>query len=224
MHTKKFVSQAPYFTSFLLFFLFSMVAFGLYVQADWIHSFDQFISQPILDQRAENKTTFFIAFTHLGSVTAIVLSIVFFSSFLFWRTKQLGIAFWFALQALLGAGLLNHYVKEIFQRQRPTIKHLVVQGGYSFPSGHSMGSLICYGGIAFLLIQLTRRSIWKRCILFFTAVLVFLIGISRIYVGVHFPSDVLGGYLLGGAWLFLMIALYPRWLHWFNKRTSPHSE
>lgn len=224
MQTKKFVSQAPYFTSLLLFFLFTMVAFGLYVQADWIQSFDQFISQPILEQRSGNKTLFFIIFTHFGSVAAMILFVLLFSSFLFWRTKNLGMVFWFALQTILGAALLNHYVKEIFQRQRPTIKHLVVQGGYSFPSGHSMGSLICYGGIAFLLIQLTRRSIWKRCILFFTAVLVLLIGISRIYVGVHFPSDVLGGYLLGGAWLFLMIALYPRWLHWFNKRTSLHSE
>ncbi|MEG0268287.1 MAG: phosphatase PAP2 family protein [Carnobacterium sp.] len=105
---------------------------------------------------------------------------------------------------------MNLLVKIIFHRERPTIEHLVIQGGFSFPSGHSMGSLICYGGLAFLTFHLYKKSTPSLVVLLVTILFILLIGLSRIYVGVHFPSDVIGGYLLGASWLTLMIGLFPK--------------
>ena len=108
----------------------------------------------------------------------------------------------------IGAGALNQIAKLIFQRTRPTIEHLVLQDGYSFPSGHSMASLICYGGIVFLIFHLTQKNWirWTACL--FAILLIIMVGISRIYLGVHFPSDVLGGFCLAGSWLSLTTAFY----------------
>jgi undecaprenyl-diphosphatase len=109
---------------------------------------------------------------------------------------------------LIGAGkLLNVWLKELIARERPLGGVLV--GGhesYSFPSGHAMMSLLLYGYLAILLWRAydTRRA--RARIGMGAIMLVALIGMSRIYLGVHYPSDVLGGYVMGGAWLSLCLA------------------
>ena len=103
---------------------------------------------------------------------------------------------------------LNKVVKVIFKRPRPDVEyHLIEQGGYSFTSGHAITSFVVFG----LLIYLVRRHVKnKRAANLLTVLLLipmFFIGISRIYLGVHFPTDVLGGWSLGLAVLTVLIAL-----------------
>ncbi|MCC9726261.1 phosphatase PAP2 family protein, partial [Streptococcus agalactiae] len=79
---------------------------------------------------------------------------------------------------------------------RPTLTHLVFAGGYSFPSGHSMGTFMIFGSIIILLQYYMPKSIWNLLCQGTLGLLIFLIGLSRIYLGVHFPTDVLAGFIL----------------------------
>lgn len=103
--------------------------------------------------------------------------------------------------ALAGSWLMNELLKWIFQRNRPEILRLVKATGYSFPSGHAMVSFAFYGMLAYLMwINLGNR----KSRYFFTFIflfLIFAIGLSRIYLGVHYLSDVLAGFAAGGIWL-----------------------
>lgn len=121
-----------------------------------------------------------------------------------WRT-----GLWYGLTVLFGALVLNQAVKYIYKRVRPEdIEHLIEQGGYAFPSGHAMGSMILFGGILFLSIRLLKSTALKWAIGIISGILILFIGLSRIYLGVHYPSDVIGGFSLGFTWLALSIALF----------------
>ncbi len=93
--------------------------------------------------------------------------------------------------------VFNFLTKNIVLRTRPDHLRLIEETGYSFPSGHAMGSIAFYGFIIFLL---SKSKINKNLKIFLSVIIgltIFLIGISRIYVGVHYPSDIIGGFLLG---------------------------
>jgi membrane-associated phospholipid phosphatase len=97
--------------------------------------------------------------------------------------------------ALVGTGLLNTNLKGSFRRLRPELPQpWVTEPGWSFPSGHAMGSLVAYGFLAYLLTRITPAHFQRRKAIALLAILVLLIGFSRIYLGVHFLSDVIGGY------------------------------
>ena len=93
-------------------------------------------------------------------------------------------------------------LKVLFERERPPFRdRFIDETTKSFPSGHSMGSLICYGLLAYVLVLVLRRA-WVRLLAVSgLSVLVLAIGFSRIYLGAHYVSDVVGGYAVGGVWL-----------------------
>src|ERR1051326_6493605 len=136
-----------------------------------------------------------------------------------WETVML-------LLASAGVGVLNAGVKLIVQRQRPTadlVNVFSVLNDYSFPSGHVLLFTAFLGFLLFLIYTLTPRS-WVRTFgLSMLGVLIALVGVSRVYLGQHWPSDVIGAYLLGSLWLALMIYLYrkgkPRFF--VNQPTAP---
>ncbi|AEB29259.1 putative phospholipid phosphatase [Carnobacterium sp. 17-4] len=205
---KPFYTSIIFLICILLLLPFGVLAFGVAQRSEWLNSFDRFFASPILVNRSPVKTTFYSLITDLGGTFFIVLLTVLVGLYFIWRKKDSKTAYWFVFNVALGAGLLNQLVKFLFQRTRPTIEHLVLQDGYSFPSGHSMASLICYGGIAFLIIQFTRKTWIKWLVSLLAALIIIIIGISRIYLGVHFPSDVIGGFCLAGSWLVLSTGFY----------------
>lgn len=104
-------------------------------------------------------------------------------------------------------GLVNLLLKWIFKRQRPTAYRLIGERGYSFPSGHSMVSLIFYGMIVCLFVSNTGWVLKTiSSLLIFS--LVMLIGISRVYLGVHYPSDILAGFTAGEILLTIGFIIY----------------
>lgn len=113
----------------------------------------------------------------------------------------------FAL-SLAGGAVLNFVLKNIFERARPDAFHVVAAAGYSFPSGHAMVSLCFYGMAAFLLARVIPSWQWRYMLGVAIAILILAIGISRIYLGVHYPSDVVAGYTAGTMWLMFSISIF----------------
>ena len=131
----------------------------------------------------------------LGVVTLVVL-------WLMRKKREAG----FLAVALVSGEIIKELLKLIFHRQRPDATFaLISETGYSFPSGHAFMSVIFYGMICYFIYQTCEKK-WQKIILpIATAILVFLIGFSRIYLGVHWVSDVLAGWLIGGAILAFFI-------------------
>jgi undecaprenyl-diphosphatase len=103
---------------------------------------------------------------------------------------------------LAGGSLLNLVLKGVWERPRPSFAApFTVAGGWSFPSGHAMGSLIGYGLLAYVLLPSVRRHGARLVVIVSTTVLIGSIGFSRLYLGVHYFSDVIGGYAAGTVWL-----------------------
>jgi undecaprenyl-diphosphatase len=170
---------------------------------EWIRSFDDAVYSSVSGFITDDMTRVMKFFTFLGSELTIALLAVLLPLLVLVlkKRKYYGMALAPMINIAMGA-LFSQILKYLFQRPRPDILRLIEISGYSFPSGHSMNSLIFYGFIAYLLMKNGRH--WSRCV-FAGAVglMVLLIGISRIYLGVHYASDVLGGFMIGLGWLIL---------------------
>ncbi len=139
--------------------------------------------------------------THMGGTTFLVILCVI-TCLLFWRLWGWKVMVVHAANLALSSAC-NKLIKAAVQRPRPAVEHLVEQGGYSFPSGHSLSAMAFYGLIAIILLARLKgkQRCWAAALL---GLLILLIGFSRIYVGVHFASDVLAGLCEGFVWLGLI--------------------
>ena len=149
--------------------------------------------------------------TYLGSSIIVNCIAVVFLLYLIWRRRF----YWLAafLFSVYGGMLLNKILKYAFQRPRPHFDDpLVSLTSYSFPSGHTMTATVLYGVLAAYFF--TNTQDWRRrvAIIFVTGFLILLVGFTRIYLGAHYLSDVLGAMAEGMAWLALCLtAVYSLW-------------
>lgn len=111
------------------------------------------------------------------------------------------------LVCLGGAAFLIFLLKHLFERSRPELFRVVEASGCSFPSGHAMVSLCFYGLLAFLIARHIHRWRWRLAVGTLAVALVAAIGVSRVYLGVHYPTDVVAGYTAGAMWLAFCISL-----------------
>lgn len=151
--------------------------------------------------RCDFFDNYFIFITKFGNTIFIVL--VVFMFLLIFRNKY-GI--------ILGTSacisiISNSIIKKIIRRERPNGLRLIAQGGYSFPSGHAMISVCVYGYLLYLVVTKIENKVIKYIISVFLVLLILSIGISRIYVGVHYASDVIAGYLLATLEVMLLVQL-----------------
>lgn len=114
----------------------------------------------------------------------------------------------FLLTGVVGTAGLNVVLKHIVQRERPNINRLIPEKGYSFPSGHSMMSMAFYGMLIFLIFKYVKNTALKWTLIVILTILLSTIGITRIYLGVHYPSDVIGGFLVSLTYLFILTEIY----------------
>lgn len=140
--------------------------------------------------------------TSLGNWKFVIASALIVST-LCWLNRKRNLIIPFLL-ALAGTEISVELLKVIVHRARP-IGGAFLEHSASFPSGHSAIAVALYGFIASLLWKRTKNRFGKSAILVTTLLIILLIGLSRIYLGVHFPTDVLGGYLVGTAWLLAAI-------------------
>lgn len=171
----------------------------------------EWFDKPIMTyiQSLENPllTEYMKFFSLIGSMEGVVLIslIVFFVLYFSFKYRS---ELLFLSLTILGSAILNEGLKQIFHRERPESKYLIEAVGFSFPSGHSMAAFTLYVTLSYLLLKHTKSIIVQIGMILFTIFMILMIGISRVYLGVHYPSDVIGGYLTSALWVSFSIFLY----------------
>ena len=136
------------------------------------------------------------------TVTTIILIILI-------KNKKIGLSIF---SNLIIITVLNQLLKRILQRPRPTEFRIIEETGYSFPSGHSRGSMAFYGYLIYLIYKYVKNKYLKWTLMVLLSLLIVSIGISRIYLGVHYTSDVLGGFLISISYLIIYISAVNKFL------------
>lgn len=155
------------------------------------------ISYNIISNIINDKLTLIVKMiTNLGSATCLILLCI----FILLNNKRIGI---YVTTNLILISIINVILKNLIQRPRPTIYPLILETGYSFPSGHSMASMAFYGYLIYLIYKHISNTNLKYTLMFMLGILIILIGISRVYLGVHYISDVIAGFLISITYLLL---------------------
>ncbi len=190
-----------------LAFLYTLFAFlGLiedFITSAPIVAADVRLNNLLLLFRSDYYVRIFLAITTLGRAE-IIISVTAIISLLFWlwRQKSYILPLWLSL---IGSSLLSFLSKLAFERPRPPLA-VYTETSFSFPSGHATAAVAFYGFLIYFLLRHTRRLLNKTFILLIGLALILALGFSRLYLGVHYLSDVLAGYLLGALWLILGIS------------------
>ncbi len=163
-------------------------------------AFDDAILRFMGENGAPWLDTLVLEVTALGA-RMVVYMVVLIASVFLWQSRHHYSAgmLWVAV---IGSGLINTVLKLTFNRPRPDVFPWRTQhvGLASFPSGHAMTSIVVYGTLAFLIARLAPSRRLKRLTWALAVLVIVLVGLSRLYLGVHYPSDVLAGFVIGGAW------------------------
>jgi membrane protein DedA with SNARE-associated domain/membrane-associated phospholipid phosphatase len=174
------------------------------VTGDPLVRFDRAVDAYLHSAATPALTTFFLIVTAFGSLEAVALIGVVVVGVFAWRRRWLLLGTWAA--AVAGSAVLNHLLKGLFARPRPFFEHpLLIETSYSFPSGHAMESFVLYGMLAYFGVLALKSWRGRTAVGFGATLLVLLIGLSRMYLGVHYFSDVVAGYAAGGVWLSALI-------------------
>ena len=136
-----------------------------------------------------------------GAIFLICLTMILFIAI---KNKKIGISIISNLGIIT---ILNQLLKRILQRPRPEEFRIINESGYSFPSGHSMISMAFYGYLIYLIYKYVKNKYLKWFLITILGILIISIGISRIYLGVHYTSDVLAGFLISISYLIVYISI-----------------
>lgn len=203
----------PYYILIIASLLVFVIATNVFVELSGeisgtvLREYDTKITDFITSFRSPKLNKFFQFVTDLGDLYAYLVATTIVSLFFFFKLKNKRFVFQLIGVVILSA-LANIALKRAFNRARPTIEHLVVVKTLSYPSGHSMSAMAFYGFLIYLVYKVKMKR-WHRVVLtLFFMSLILLIGISRIYLGVHFPSDVAGGFIAGLIWVAFCIVLF----------------
>ena len=178
--------------------------------ATWL---DHAVSAALHGSQAPALTSVAVALAHLGGpvVMITVAALAALAGLVFPRLRAMA---WSVPLAVAGAGALVECAKLVFERPRPTFfEPLIAARGYSFPSGHSLVAMVLYGLLGYLICTTVRSKPARAAVAVVAALLIVSIGLSRIYVGVHYPTDVLAGWTAGVPWLIACIRLHKAMAH-----------
>ncbi len=145
--------------------------------------------------------------TNFGGAIFLIVSTI--ALFVLLKNKKIGLSIFTNLVIITA---LNQLLKGILQRPRPTEFRIIEETGYSFPSGHSMVSMAFYGYLIYLIYKYVKNKYIKTSLIILLSILICCIGISRIYLGVHYTSDVLGGFFISISYLIIYISVVNKFL------------
>lgn len=177
------------------------------LQSDIIARYDRKITDFVISFRTPGLNKFLQFITHVGDIygyliMTALLTVFFYLKFRNWR---------FVLEVIFVtaiAALSNFALKEVINRARPDAEHLVSVATLSYPSGHAMSAIAFYGFLIYLFYNFKLNGWIKIGFILIFGFLILAIGISRIYLGVHYPSDVAGGYIAGFIWVLFCVILF----------------
>lgn len=210
---KKYDIKLPYFILVLIAFFVVIGCIKLFVElteslkTDVLAQFDVEVTNFVVSYRSSALTDYFIAVTNIGDVFGYLIifvgcSLLFYFIFKSWKyVLQLSLVLFLALSS-------NLALKELVDRQRPILEHLVSVETLSYPSGHAMTAMAFYGFLIYLFSTFRIHLFWKFVIAILLSVLILSIGLSRIYLGVHFPSDIAGGFIAGFFWVIFCVLTF----------------
>lgn len=188
--------------------LFMIIGYIVKFYPEMLVGFDQPIQTAIRGDLPETLTLLFRAITHLIDIP-VIISWVLIVAFIFYR-KQWKMESYLMLGNLTLAGILIVTFKNIYQRPRPEILHLVEEKGFSFPSGHSLAVTIMVGTLIVILSQRIKNTVWRKIVQILLSLYIFSVLVSRIYLGVHYPSDVIASLCVGLGVLFMEFPFYDK--------------
>lgn len=171
----------------------------------WTEGFDTFVYELVISTRCDFLDKFFKFITDLGDtffIVGLVVGVV--------LVLRNNVGYLYATLAI-DTVITNFIFKQLIRRDRPDVLKLIKQGGFSFPSGHSMISMSMYGMLIYLCYKKIKNKYIKWIICSLLGILILSIGLSRVYLGVHYISDVLGGFILS----FIMVVLYTELINKF---------
>ena len=162
--------------------------------------FDDAVRMTVHGVASPRATTLLHAITQLGS-PLFLLPMTLVASLIFLRRRRIRGAI-LLTATMVGVSLLNWILKSVFQRPRPLpFFGLTVPASYSFPSGHSLAAFCFYGALAALVTARLRSTFWSALVWAGAVVIIVAVGFSRLYLGLHYPSDIIGGYATGFVWV-----------------------
>lgn len=194
----------------ILFIVF--IFWTVLVKMDLLVKFDEFFYKLITSSMNNTLTTIFKIITFFGStVFMIIFALVLFIYFIL---KKKNIISYLTSSCLIISTILNNVIKIIIRRSRPDVIKLVTETSFSYPSGHTMASVSIYGIIIYLLLNSNINKTVKYISSVGLSLLILLIGISRIYLGAHYMSDIIGAMLVSTIWLFIFTSIIEdkKWL------------
>lgn len=191
----------PGFIFLILYVIWALLVIN---QTSFIHSFDKTIIDLVSNNNATN-IAIATKLTVIGNTSTLtVATIVLFIGLLF--AKKFAYVF-FTAGLMICANGYNWITKHAVERHRPLVHHLVYADGYSFPSGHSVGSATFFGILIVLTILLVKSKFWQTILIIIWALFPLFIGYTRIFCHVHYPSDVVGGWLEGTTFVLLVFSV-----------------
>lgn len=186
--------------SLLALHFFWEIAEGVWTQQ--VNSFDKTLINFIYFFRNPTTTSLMLFFTFLASPLFVFIGSILMVLYLYIKRRKDALIF----SAILYSGILvNLLLKDMFHRPRPTLHPLVHESTYSFPSGHAMNGFVFYAALTYFVLRETKNVKLATIFGLISAVVILCIGISRIYLGAHYPSDVVAGYIAGFIWFIAAI-------------------
>ena len=202
-----------YLLSAFLVALVSIIGFSyiaVLISDHKIVQFDQRIIAFVQGLESPILTLIMKFFTYLGSFPSVMVLFIVVSYYLYIVLKHRAEFLLFGT-VVVGTVVFNEILKQFFHRARPDFHRLIEAGGYSFPSGHAMSAFAFYGIVAFLLWRHISNQLGRTVLILVSIIFILMIGISRIYLGVHYPSDIVGGYFASALWLSIAIWFFQRY-------------
>lgn len=209
----KYRSLLPYIVTIIIALIVVIGCANLFVEltaqikTEALAEYDQLVTDCIVSYRNPILTNYFRFVTEVGDVYGyliILLVIILLRVFVLKNWKYISQI----IITLALASISNVILKRFISRARPDIEHLVVVKTLSYPSGHAMSAMAFYGFLAYLIYTSNMNKGLKFLLIALSYLLIFSIGLSRIYLGVHFPSDILGGFIAGMMWAFFCILIF----------------
>ncbi len=212
-HFHQYNVTLPYVITVVIALIVVLVGINVFIEltstlkSEALADYDSLITDSVFSYRTPWLTNYLTFMTHLGDakgylVVFSLLAVISYFGFKRWKyTVQI-------IVVLVLALLSNLALKRFIDRARPDIEQLVVAKSLSYPSGHAMVAMAFYGFVIYLIYKFRLHIAIKIGIILLLTLVILSIGISRIYLGVHYPSDVIGGYIAGFIWVIFCILIF----------------